>query len=93
VIVRGDVRVNPLEASSGKNQRHRLNRGSSRAANNALWTVAQIRMRSDPRTKVYAAKRTAEGRPIKEIQRCLKRYIDRELCQIKIIALDLSGYT
>ena len=43
--------VNPLSASSGKTVRHRLNRGGSRAANNALWTIAMVRMRSDPRTQ------------------------------------------
>lgn len=45
--------ANPLPASSGKTTRHRLNRGGSRAANNALWTIAMVRMRSDPRTRVY----------------------------------------
>lgn len=83
--------VNPLEASSGKTQRHRLNRGGSRDANNALWTIALIRMRSDPRTRVYAAKRTAKGKSIKEIQRCLKRYIAREL--YPILVSDLSVLT
>lgn len=81
--------VNPLEASSGKTQRHRLNRGGSRDANNALWTVALIRMRSDPRTRIYAAKRSAEGKSIKEIQRCLKRYIARELYPIMVSDLSL----
>lgn len=69
----------PLPASSGKTQRHRLNRGGSREANNALWTIAMVRMRSDARTRAYVARRTAEGRSSKEIQRCLKRYIVREL--------------
>lgn len=54
--------VNPLEASSGKTVRHRLNRGGNRAANNALWTIAMVRMRSDPRTKAYVARRTLEGK-------------------------------
>jgi transposase len=71
--------VNPLEASSGKTVRHRLNRGGNRAANNALWTIAMVRMRSDPRTQVYVSRRTAEGKSPKEIHRCLKRYIIREL--------------
>ncbi|MDN3683234.1 transposase, partial [Vibrio tapetis subsp. quintayensis] len=71
--------VSPLQASSGKTSRHRLNRGGSREANNALWTVALIRMRSDPRTKLYVARRSGEGLSTKEIQRCLKRYIVREL--------------
>uniref|UniRef100_UPI001CBCB35B IS110 family transposase n=1 Tax=Yersinia enterocolitica TaxID=630 RepID=UPI001CBCB35B len=71
--------VNPLPASSGKTIRHRLNRGGSREANNALWTIALVRMRSDPRTKVYVQRRTGEGLSTKEILRCLKRYIVREL--------------
>jgi len=71
--------VNPLPASSGKTVRHRLNRGGNRAANNALWTIAMVRMRSDPRTREYVVRRTKEGLTTKEIQRCLKRYIVREL--------------
>lgn len=71
--------VNPLPASSGKTVRHRLNRGGSRAANNAIWTIAMVRMRSDPRTKAYVERRTSEGLTSKEICRCLKRYIAREL--------------
>lgn len=83
--------VNPLPASSGKTQRHRLNRGGSREANNALWTITLIRMRSDPRTSLYTAKRSAEGKSVKEIQRCLKRYIAREL--YPIMMSDLSVLT
>lgn len=83
--------VSPLQASSGKTQRHRLNRGGSREANNALWTIALIRMRSDPRTRLYTAKRSAEGKSIKEIQRCLKRYIVRDL--FPIMMSDLSVLT
>ena len=71
--------VSPLQASSGKTKRHRLNRGGDRSANNALWTIAMVRMRSDPRTREYVARRTAQGLSTKEIQRCLKRYIVREL--------------
>jgi len=71
--------VNPLPASSGKTVRHRLNRGGSREANNALWTIALVRMRSDPRTRIYVDRRTGEGLSTKEILRCLKRYIVREL--------------
>ena len=71
--------VSPLQASSGKTTRHRLNRGGDRAANNALWTIAMVRMRSDARTQAYVARRTAQGLSPKEIQRCLKRYIVRAL--------------
>ena len=71
--------VSPLDASSGKSQRHRLNRGGQRQANNALWTIAMVRMRSDARTREYVARRTGQGLSKKEIHRCLKRYIVREL--------------
>ncbi|MDC0602402.1 IS110 family transposase [Aliiglaciecola sp.] len=83
--------VSPLEASSGKTQRHRLNRGGARDANNALWTVTLIRMRNDARTKKYVDKRVTEGKSTKEIQRCLKRYIAREL--FPIMVSDLSCLT
>jgi transposase len=81
--------VNPLPASSGKITRHRLNRGGSRIANNALWTIVMVRMRSDPRTQSYVDRRTAEGLTNKEIQRCLKRYIVREL--FPVIMSDLAN--
>lgn len=71
--------ASPLPASSGKTQRHRLNRGGGREANNALWTIAMVRMRSDARTRAYVDQRTAEGLSSREIQRCLNRYIVREL--------------
>jgi transposase len=69
----------PLPASSGKTIRHRLNRGGDRQANNALWTIAMVRMRSEPRTRAYVERRTAEGMSNKEIHCCLKRYIVRKL--------------
>jgi transposase len=78
--------ASPIEASSGKTSRHRLNRGGDRAANNALWTIAHIRMISDPRTRAYAAKRTATGNSRKEIMRLLQRYIARELYPLIIDA-------
>lgn len=58
--------TSPLQASSGKTVRHRLNRGGDRAANNALWTIAMVRMRSDPRTRAYVERRTKEGMSNKE---------------------------
>jgi len=85
--------ASPLPASSGKTQRHRLNRGGSREANNALWTIAMVRMRSDARTRAYVARRTAEGRSPKEIQRCLKRYIVRELYPLILADLRDSAAT
>lgn len=83
--------VSPIEASSGKTSRHRLNRGGQRQANNALWTIAMVRMRSDARTREYVAKRTGEGLSKKEIHRCLKRYIVREL--YPLILADLADFT
>src|SRR5665811_772882 len=59
--------VSPLQASSGKIVRHRLNRGGDRSANNALWTIALVRMRSEPRTRAYVDRRTREGMTKKEI--------------------------
>lgn len=70
--------VAPLDASSGKNQRHRLNRGGDRNANSALYIIALTRMRCDERTRTYVQRRTAEGKTKAEIIRCLKRYAARE---------------
>ncbi|GAA4998486.1 IS110 family transposase [Yinghuangia aomiensis] len=69
----------PIPASSGRTHRHRLNRGGDRQANNALHTIALVRMRYDTRTKDYVARRTAEGLSKKDILRCLKRFIAREI--------------
>jgi transposase len=71
--------TSPVEASSGKITRHRLNRGGNRAANNALWRIAMVRLTCDQRTKDYAAARRAEGKTDREIIRSLKRYIAREV--------------
>ena len=71
--------VSPVPASSGKTTRHRLNRGGDRAANSALHIIAIGRLRTDPRTKAYMAKRVAEGHSKLEVIRCLKRYIAREV--------------
>jgi transposase len=71
--------VAPIDASSGKHERHRLNRGGDRQANSALWRVVVTRMVSDPRTRDYIERRTKEGLTKKEAFRCLKRYIAREV--------------
>ncbi len=54
--------ASPIEASSGRTVRHRLNRGGDRQANNALWRIAMVRLRHDERTIAYAQRRTAEGK-------------------------------
>lgn len=74
----------PIPASSGRTTRHRLNRGGDRQANCALWRIALVRLRHDPRTRAYAARRTTEGRSKKEILRCLKRTIAREVYYVII---------
>jgi transposase len=71
--------TSPIPASSGRTVRHRLNRGGDRALNRAIHAIAITRMRSCPRTRAYIARRTAEGKTAREIRRCLKRYIAREL--------------
>ena len=72
--------VAPIPASSGKRTRHRLNRGGDRQANHALWRIVITRMSSHPPTCAYVERRTAEGLSKKEIIRCLKRYVAREVC-------------
>jgi transposase len=69
----------PIEASSGKTTRHRLNRGGDRQANAALYRIVIVRLRWHQPTKDYVARRTAEGKSKKEIIRCLKRYVAREV--------------
>ena len=71
--------VAPIPASSGKTHRHRLNRGGDRQANAALYRVVLCRLRWDPRTQAYMARRTTEGLSKKDIIRCLKRLIAREI--------------
>jgi transposase len=72
----------PIPASSGNTTRHRLNRGGDRRLNRALTTVTIVRMRIDPATRAYVARRRSEGRTTKEIMRSLKRYITRQLFRI-----------
>ena len=71
--------VAPIDASSGKQERHRLNRGGDRQANSALWRIVVTRLSYDQRTKDYLERRVAEGLTKKEAMRCLKRYVAREV--------------
>jgi transposase len=73
------VGVAPIPASSGKTTRHRLSRGGDRQANKAIHRVVLVRMRYDSRTRAYVARRRQEGKSTKEIMRCLKRYVAREI--------------
>ena len=70
--------VSPVEASSGKTHRRRLNRGGNRQANSALYTITIARLRWDKRTQDYLQRRINEGKTRREAIRCLKRYIARE---------------
>jgi transposase len=77
--------ASPVDASSGKQRRHRLNRGGDRQANSALWRIVFTRMVTDPRTMAYVARRTTEGKTTREIMRCLKRYVAREVYKALVI--------
>jgi transposase len=74
--------VAPVPASSGKTVRHRLSCGGNRDANRALHVLALGRMSWDERTREYVLRRTAEGKSKREILRCLKRYVAREVYRI-----------
>ena len=69
----------PIPASSGNTIRHRLNRGGDRQLNRAMNTIVLTRMRTDPGTRAYIDRRLTEGKTTKEIRRCLKRYVSRQI--------------
>lgn len=71
--------VAPVPASSGLTVRHRLNRRGDRQLNRALHTVVLCRVRYDEQTRTYLERRRAEGKTDREIKRCLKRYVARQL--------------
>ena len=70
--------ASPVDASSGKQQRHRYSRAGDRQANSALWRVVITRIVYDPRTSEYIQRRMKQGLTKREAMRCLKRYIARE---------------
>ena len=74
--------TSPVDASSGRQQRHRLNRGGNRELNHALWRIVMVRLRWHQPTKDYMARRIAEGMTKREVIRCLKRYIARRVYKI-----------
>jgi transposase len=72
--------TSPVRVSSGKTNRHRLNRAGDRHANSALWTIVMVRIRSHHRpTLAYITRRTNDGLSKREAMRCLKRYVAREI--------------
>jgi transposase len=82
--------VNPIPASSGQVTRHRLNRGGGRQLNRALHTIVLARLRDDPETRSYAARRSSQSKSARDIRRCLKRAIARQLFKL-LERLDRSG--
>jgi len=73
------VRCQSRPAVLGRTVRHGLNRGGDRQANSALWVIAFTGLRDDPATRADVERRTKQGKNTKEILRCLKRYLAREL--------------
>ena len=76
--------ASPIDASSGRVVRHRHCRGGDRQANNVLWRIATVRLRNDERTHPYAARRRADAKTDREIIRCLKRHIAREIHRLLV---------
>ena len=74
--------VAPIPASSGQIVRHRLNRSGDRQLNRALHTIVLSRLAHDAETKAYAARRTAEGKSPRDIKRCLKRAVARQVYRL-----------
>jgi transposase len=74
--------TNPIPASSGQVVRHRLNRGGDRQLNRALHTILLVRLRTDPDTRAYMARRTAQGKSRRDAKRCLRRVIARQLFRL-----------
>jgi transposase len=82
--------ANPIPASSGQVTRHRLNRGGDRQLNRALHTIVVARLRDDPETRAYAARRRGEGKSTRDVRRCLKRAVARQLFKL-LEGLDRPG--
>ena len=74
--------IAPIPASSGRTQRHRLDRGGNRQINAAIHRIAVTRARCEPRTRAYIERKKAEGKTIRDAIRCLKRHIIREIWQL-----------
>ncbi len=74
--------ASPVDASSGRQRRHRLNRGGNRDANRALWVITLARLRHAGPSRAYLERRAAQGLSKREAIRCLKRYLARELYRL-----------
>lgn len=80
----------PIEASTGLTDRHRLSRYGDRQLNRAITTVVLTRIKNDTRTKTYIERRRSQGKHYRDIRRCLKNYVARELFTILETGLDTS---
>ncbi len=69
----------PRSGQLRQDRPHRLNRGGNRQANAALYRIVVVRLRHDPRTQAYMARRLKQGKTRREVIRCLKRYLAREI--------------
>lgn len=81
--------TSPLDASSGRQVNHRLNRGGNRQANRAIHSIVRVRMATDPRTADYIARRMSQGRTKREAVRCVCRFVAREV--YRLLTCDQSG--
>src|SRR3954452_23859192 len=72
----------PIPASSGRTDRHRLDRGANRQLNCALHRLAISKARLDPETAAYLARKQAEGKSRREARRCLKRHLARRIWKL-----------
>jgi transposase len=81
----------PIPASSGKTQRHRLNRGGDRQLNRALHIIVLARIKYDPETRAYFERRQAEGKTKREALRCLKRHLARRIWRLLYAAEIAAG--
>lgn len=83
----------PIQASSGKTTRHRLNRGGHRQGNSAAYRIVMVRMKTHQETIEYVAKALARGKTKREAMRLLKRYVAREIFRILITIQDRHQLT
>ena len=74
--------VAPIPASSGRRDRHRIDRGGNRQLNAALHRIAITRARLDPETRAYLERKQAEGKTRRDAIRCLKRHLARRIWQL-----------
>jgi transposase len=83
--------TSPVDASSGRQQRHRLNRGGDRQLNRALHVISLSRVRWDAETAAYFQRLLVSGKTPREARRCVRRmlarYFHRKLCSLPALAL------